>query len=74
MQVLAVAGHDDLMQGVVERETCRHTTRDPDLLVWGSLNQVLTSSLDSHPHLRGAHAAALIHVSVFVDFLMQTQT
>lgn len=31
-----------------------------------------TSSLDSHPHLRGAHAATLIRVSLFVNVLTQT--
>lgn len=47
-----------------------HVTHgDAHLLVWDPLNHVLTSSLDSHPHLGGAHAAAFIHVSLFVDFL-----
>lgn len=54
---------------------------DLDLFVCDSLREevhfgryaYLTSSLDSHPHLGGAHAAALIRVSLFEYFLAQRQ-
>lgn len=80
-----VAGHDDLMQGVVEREACPNAKRENKKQARLTLNSqrkahveevswmhaARTSVLHGHAHLRGTHTATPVHVPSFVQVLME---